>query len=65
MKKDEEAEKLASLKQGGIYHFRSKDGVFKTAVIFPLHEVLEELHGRKPNPYTLLDNLAYQRGYPV
>ena len=40
MKKDEEAEKLASLKQGGIYHYRSKEGVFKTAVIFPLHKVL-------------------------
>ena len=25
--------------QGGIYHFRNLDGVFKTAVIFPLHKV--------------------------
>lgn len=38
VKKDEEAEKLASLKQGGIYHYRSKEGVYKTAVIFPLHK---------------------------
>ena len=34
---NEEEKKLTSLARGGIYHFRSEDGVFKTAVIFPLH----------------------------
>merc|ERR1719323_2933376 len=38
VKQDQEEEKTASLKQGGIYHFRNLDGVFKTAVIFPLHK---------------------------
>ena len=39
VKQDQEDEKTASLKQGGIYHFRNMEGVFKTAVIFPLHKV--------------------------
>ena len=39
VKQEEEVEKTASLKQGGIYHFRNKEGVYKTAVIFPLHKV--------------------------
>jgi len=37
IKDDQEEQKLSSLKQGGIYHFRNNNGVFKTAVIFPLH----------------------------
>ena len=36
-KDNEEEKKLTSLAQGGIYHFRNEAGVFKTAVIFPLH----------------------------
>ena len=39
VKQDQEDEKTANLKQGGIYHFRNMEGVFKTAVIFPLHKV--------------------------
>ena len=43
IKQSEEEKKLTSLRQGGIYHFRSMDGTFKTAVIFPLHPKMSGL----------------------